>query len=96
MQYTGLDVHKQFVFATTPTAQGQGQRQWRFPITPHTDSRPSPKALAKMMRCAWSRPPMLCRFASCWLSTPARQSSPTSCRLKPSPREVSRSLFRCP
>ena len=29
MQYTGLDVHKQFVFATTLTAQGQGHRQIR-------------------------------------------------------------------
>jgi transposase len=34
VQYTGLDVHKQFVFATTLNAQGDILRQWRFPTTP--------------------------------------------------------------
>lgn len=34
MQYTGLDVHKQFVFATTLSATGEVKRQWRFPTTP--------------------------------------------------------------
>jgi transposase len=34
MQYTGLDVHKQFVVGATLDARGTLLRQWRFPTTP--------------------------------------------------------------